>query len=296
MFWRMRGIELSDQIAAQEWLREQTEELAVDGGSGYSLAADVRGKLCATLTSLRQPTPPTEKKWTLDSEFIGLTPLSSPENANVDIVAITGLGGHALGSFRSTDGASVWLRDFAPSDIPSARLITYGYHTKVVDSHSNQGVDDLGRTLLGDLANFRIQTQTPQKRPILFLCHSLGGVVLKKALIISGQAKNPEHEHLRGVVAHTYGLVFMGVPNLGMRQSQLAAVVKGKPNENFIRDLLVQQDSEASQFLRDLTRDFSRLDGERASPFRIISYFETLESSTIKVDSITCYLCCRHLF
>ncbi|EME39012.1 hypothetical protein DOTSEDRAFT_116503, partial [Dothistroma septosporum NZE10] len=61
----------------------------------------------------------------------GFTPLSDPEDGNVDIVVVTGLGGHALGSFRSADGTKVWPRDFAPNEIPRARFVTYGYDTAV---------------------------------------------------------------------------------------------------------------------------------------------------------------------
>ena len=74
------------------------------------------------------------------------------QDAEIDIIAVTGLGGHALGSFRAPEGTSVWLRDFAPEDIPGAGFLTYGYHSAVVASDSNQGVRELARTLLDELA------------------------------------------------------------------------------------------------------------------------------------------------
>jgi hypothetical protein len=82
----------------------------------------------------------------------------------------------------------------------------------------------------------------------------------------------------------TYGLVFMGVPNLGLRHSQLETVVRGQANEAFIKDLLVKSDGEASQFLKYLTREFAALDGRRSLPFDIISYYETVSSPTIVVS------------
>lgn len=42
----------------------------------------------------------------MDETFIGFTPLSDPDDANVDIVAVTGQDGHALGSFRSGEKRS----------------------------------------------------------------------------------------------------------------------------------------------------------------------------------------------
>jgi surfactin synthase thioesterase subunit len=221
--------------------------------------------------------------WHVDDDFIGFTPLSDPADATVDIVAVTGLGGHALGSFRSSGGASVWLRDFAPKDIPQARFITYGYNTAVATSDSNQGIRELAHTLLDGLANFRKRTQT-QQRPLLFFCHSLGGVVLKEALVMSSKATGPEHKRQLEVMTMAYGLVFMGVPNLGLKHHQLKTMVEGRPNEDFVRDLLVRSDGEASQFLSYLTDEFVDLNKRRRLPFQIVSYYETVSSPTVVVS------------
>jgi hypothetical protein len=278
-FWRIRNIKISERDAAIEWLLAQTKELEISEGQGFSLAADSERTLCATVTTYRRPTP-NDRRWHVDKNFIGFTPLSDPEDANVDIIAVTGLGGHALGSFRSADGTTVWLRDFAPQDIPRARVITYGYDTSVADSDSNQGVRELAHTLLNGLVDFRQRTQTKQ-RPLIFVCHSLGGVVLKEALVMSSKITDLKHNSLHDVMRMTHGLVLMGVPNLGLRHSQLESVVKGRPNECFIRDLQVRADGEAPQFLSSLTREFSYLDKYRQPPFEIISYYETMSSRTV---------------
>jgi hypothetical protein len=284
-FWRVRNIKTGERDAADYWLQEQVKALATSEDQGFSLAADGERTLCATLTSYERPTP-NNHSWRVDKDFDGFTPLSDPEDANVDIVAITGLGGHALGSFRSADGLSVWLRDLAPMDIPRARFITYGYDTAVVASDSNQGIRELAHTLLDGLTIFRQRTQS-QQRPLLFICHSLGGVVLKEALVISSKATEPKQKEWLEVMKATYGLVFMGVPNLGLKHDQLKTVIQGRPNEEFVRDLLVTSDGEASPFLSYLTREFSELDKRRSLPFEIISYYETLHSPTVVV-SVPC--------
>jgi hypothetical protein len=291
-FWRIQNIKISERDVATEWLLAQTKELELSEGRGFSLAADSERTLCATLTSHERPTP-SNRSWHVDKDFIGFTPLSDPDDANVDIVAVTGLGGHALGSFRSTGGMSVWLRDFAPQDVPRARFVTYGYDTGVIASDNNQGVHELAHTLLDGLAIFRQRTQT-QQRPLLFVCHSLGGVVLKEALVMSSKATDVKHKKLLEVTTVTYGFVFMGVPNLGLKHDQLETVVKGRRNEGFVRDLLVRSDGEASQFLSHLTREFSDLDRRRSLPFEIVSYYETKSSPTVVV-SVPCRVLMRPL-
>jgi hypothetical protein len=282
-FWRIRNIKFEEKEHAETWLREQGKH-----GQGFSLAADSERTLCATLTSRGPPTPPPNLSWCVDKDFIGFTPLSDPEDANVDIIVVTGLGGHALGSFRSQDGMSVWLRDFAPQDVPRARFITYGYDTAVIDSDSNQGIHELASTLLDGLVGFRRDTQTRQ-RPLCFVCHSLGGVVLKEALVISSNAKDPEHIDHHEVMLGTSGLVLMGVPNLGLNHDQLRTVVDGKPNDNFVTDLITRTDGEPSQYLTRLTQDFARLCGSQWQPWRVVSYYEMLRSPTLSASASNTY-------
>jgi hypothetical protein len=97
-FWRIQNIKTNERDVAKEWLLAQTKELAIAEGQGFSLAADSERTLCATLTSHKRPTP-SNRSWRVDGDFIGFTPLCDPEDANVDIIAVTGLGGHAMGSF-----------------------------------------------------------------------------------------------------------------------------------------------------------------------------------------------------
>jgi hypothetical protein len=105
--------------------------------------------------------------------------------------------------------------------------------------------------------------------------------VLKEALVMSSKTTQSKHSSLHDVMLTTHGLILMGVPNLGLRHGQLESVVKGRPNEGFVRDLQVQSDGEASQFLSSLTREFSYLDKHRQPPFEIISYYETISSPTV---------------
>ncbi|KAK5711656.1 hypothetical protein LTR17_018291 [Elasticomyces elasticus] len=278
-YWRIRNINRSEHDLAVEWLREQVKGPEILEGEGFSLVADGEQTLCATLTSFQQPIPRC-RGWHLDKDFIGITPLCDSQDANIDVVAVTGLGGHALGSFRSVQGTSVWLRDFAARDVPQARFITYGYDTVVAASDSNQGIHELARTILDGLVIFRRRTHT-QNRLLCFVGHSLGGVVLKEALIISSKATDPEHFDLHQISTCTRGLLLMGVPNLGLRHHQLQTVVQGQPNAGFIRDLLVQADGEPSQFLSYLTQEFARLCQRRLSRWRIVSYYETISSNTM---------------
>ncbi|PYI08746.1 hypothetical protein BO78DRAFT_440283 [Aspergillus sclerotiicarbonarius CBS 121057] len=70
---------------------------------------------------------------TVDVGFFGPTPLADPGNhAEIDIVAIHGLDGHAFNSWQAEKSPVMWLRDLLPEAIPKARIITYGYPAKLL--------------------------------------------------------------------------------------------------------------------------------------------------------------------
>ena len=64
-------------------------------------------------------------------------------------IAISGLGGHAFGSFKERGGYHMWLRDSLPHDLPGARILIYGYDSRLEDSQSFQNVT----TLAGQFRN-----------------------------------------------------------------------------------------------------------------------------------------------
>lgn len=60
------------------------------------------------------------------------------------LVALSGLNGHAFGSFKKRGGSYMWLRDSLPQDVPGARTYIYGYDTRIFQSESFQNLADLG--------------------------------------------------------------------------------------------------------------------------------------------------------
>lgn len=103
------------------------------------------------------------------------------------VIAISGLGGHAFGSFKQRDGMHMWLRDALPRHLtgddnrPLARVMTYGYDTRL-SGHSNfQNLDDLGRSFNGSILAL---VNGSNCRPIIILAHSLGGLVVKQASLL----------------------------------------------------------------------------------------------------------------
>src|SRR5204863_9071639 len=109
------------------------------------------------------------------------------------------------------DKTFMWIRDALPRSLPGVRAILYGYDTTLVDSNSFQTIWDLACALIHQLkAN---GWTSPTAKPIVFLAHSLGGIVLKQALVILAGSGNRDN-----LLSAVQGAIFFGVPASGMHQ------------------------------------------------------------------------------
>ncbi|KAF2022898.1 tetratricopeptide repeat domain-containing protein [Setomelanomma holmii] len=145
----------------------------------------------------------------------GLQVVAEGTNPTIDIVAVHGLNGHCEKTWTA-DNSINWLRDLLPHDLPNARVLSWGYDA---NTHSRSRVScqylfDHARTLVSDLCLERQITQT-SKRPIIFVAHSLGGIIVKSALIHSDAARRGALEEHRSIKLSTYGIMFMGTPHQG---------------------------------------------------------------------------------
>ncbi|KFY81101.1 hypothetical protein V498_08740 [Pseudogymnoascus sp. VKM F-4517 (FW-2822)] len=209
----------------------------------------------------------------LDTKFHDFTPFTAPEDHLLDIIAISGLGGHAFGSFKERNGSHMWLRDDLPFDFPRARILTYGYDSKLKGSQSFQDFEAIASTFCQSLKIARPKSPDgkPNDKPIIFIAHSLGGIVLKQALIqmADGDNKDKKNSQL------TRGILFFGVPSQGMDITSLLAMIKGQVNEQFLNML-----GPNSSVLRNQQREFCAKFSSEAC--KIMSFYETELSPTIK--------------
>jgi len=189
-------------------------------------------------------------------------------------IAISGLSSHPFGSWqpKGADHSFMWIRDSLPKHLRGTRALLYGYNTKLHESNSFQRIPDLARELINQLSTYGWGTQSSVH--LAFLAHSLGGLVLKQALVELDKSQDPVYKN---ILAAVRGSVCFGVPNLGMEQTHFYAIVHTNPNEALVRDI-----GEDSNYLRRLDQDFAK----RPFKKRIKCYwaFETAESPTVVVS------------
>ncbi|KAL6158765.1 hypothetical protein ACJBU6_02866 [Exserohilum turcicum] len=112
----------------------------------------------------------------------GLNIVAEGQSPVVDIVAVHGLNGHRDKTWTATNGVQ-WLRDLLPNDIPNARVFCWGYNANTHGKHlSCQYLYDHAKTLVSELCLQRALTGTT-RRPIIFVAHSLGGIIIKSEIV-----------------------------------------------------------------------------------------------------------------
>lgn len=183
-------------------------------------------------------------------------------NLSASCIAISGLGSHPFGSWQSkgvnTHKPYMWILDNLVHPENQVRVILYGYDTRLQDSLSFQNIQDLATSLIEQL---HINRGTMCKTPLAFLAHSLGGLVVKQAMVYLAdeQSYGTEYQPLRDAIR---GAIFFGVPSQGMDVSDWKAIVQGNPNENMIRNLSIESD-----FISKLTESFNGIWNERCKFF-----------------------------
>ncbi|KAF8542009.1 hypothetical protein BDD12DRAFT_877295 [Trichophaea hybrida] len=113
-----------------------------------------------------------ENTVTLDYDFFGMTPVHASSNPTVEkdrmisyfgIIAVTGLSGHAFGSWKSPNGYTMWLGDALPEDLDGIRVFTYGYDSILKESTCNSSLQQYSRQFLDAVNDIRSNSEEVPK-------------------------------------------------------------------------------------------------------------------------------------
>ncbi|KAL7948403.1 hypothetical protein V8C42DRAFT_314325 [Trichoderma barbatum] len=201
-----------------------------------------------------------------DSETNGGLQALEPE---IDVVAVHGLNfkgnpNHARATWHSQ--GSVWIRDFLPQRLGRpCRVMLFAYNSSPAKAAAGLRLDEHARMLLRCLKDKRKDTPL---RPIIFLCHSLGGIVVKSALVEG--TLDPAY---RSIVRSTRLLVFFATPHLGGNYSGIGDIAA-----KIVRTGLGAPSNDLLDGLKSGSRDvIRRFEQARHLPDNclVISFYET---------------------
>ncbi|CAG8075584.1 unnamed protein product [Penicillium salamii] len=213
--------------------------------------------------------PPVERKrpW---FEHVAVT-----KDTNVDIVAVPPIGAQHRKTWTAHGAHSSWLDTHLLQHVPQARVLLYGYGELGDDK-----IDTLGQRLLNQLLDER-KHDTP-RRPIFFVCHSTGGLVVKAALALASRAE-PTQSILNGC----HGIAFFATPHQGstyLSADEYATSIRHLLHlERETPVALRRQFRPRQERLWHLSNQFKTLSAD----MKVWSFLETVDSTMHVVDAET---------
>lgn len=186
----------------------------------------------------------------------------------------------------------MWLRDMLPKKFNDARILIYGYDTRLQKGDSVKNIHDIGDSFRHGISTIR--SQETVIRPLVILGHSLGGIVIKevnamtfRSLIyqltyIQAMMKMPKGDEQDQVTFKSIaGLLFFGVPNQGMEIQSLIAMVGANPTRFLLETL-----DPSSRWMQEQSERFREICPKDIS---IASFYETKRSPTVSEVIIVAY-------
>ncbi|KAH9204174.1 hypothetical protein DL95DRAFT_497768, partial [Leptodontidium sp. 2 PMI_412] len=155
------------------------------------------------------------------------------------IVFVHGLTGNSTSTWCAAGATQPWPQTKLPNSFKQARVMTFGYDADVVRVLGRVGQN----TVMEHASNFmnylRNKRGGDEMRPLMFVTHSLGGLVCEKTLLLCSQ--HPEDD-VKSIWASTFGIIFMGTPQLGSDLApvagRLAKIIDLDPTRRVNRKLL----------------------------------------------------------
>lgn len=141
----------------------------------------------------------------------------------VDIVLVHGLGTDSRSAWSVAGSDFCWPSSALPHKLGvDARILAYDYDStfRTPEYLTCRTLLHQTRGLVEALARHRKKNPA---RPIIFVCHSLGGIVVKNALV---NARTSQEEELVAVHSATVGVVFLGTPHTSSHDRLAASLCR----------------------------------------------------------------------
>ena len=206
---------------------------------------------------------------------LGLHVVHQPGAAPLlDIIFIHGLGGDSQRSWSKDPGDPklFWPQHWLPyePEIGRARILSFGYNASFLPGtpRSIYKISDFAKELLYEMKfgqDHDGEHLDVGKVPIIFVVHSMGGLVAKKAYLL-GQ----NDAIYQGIIRSISAMVFLATPHRGTNLAEVLnrlLTVILQPSQEFIADL-----NKSSPALEEINEQFRHI----APKLSIWSFYETL--------------------
>ncbi|OBT74634.1 hypothetical protein VF21_06396 [Pseudogymnoascus sp. 05NY08] len=241
----------------------------------------------AVIGALRRISPARKATTQLDEDpespedvkgALGLNLLHAVQEPLIDFIFVHGLGGGSRKTWSmSPDSKHYWPKEWLPQDpdFRYVRIHSFGYKADWDDrKESILSIHDFARSLLGEVQYSPDIRRSNTK--IVFIAHSMGGIVIKKAYLLAR-----EDPDLRDLALRIHSLYFLATPHRGSHLaktlSNILQVSFGPVSygpKPFLGEL--NRTSETIISINDSFRHFSE-------DLQLWSFYETVPSNLVRM-------------
>ncbi|KAE8331929.1 hypothetical protein BDV39DRAFT_217846 [Aspergillus sergii] len=185
---------------------------------------------------------------------LGLNLLHAPLQTHIELVFVHGLGGGSRKTWSKSNSIShYWPQVWLPKDpaFQHVRVHSFGYNSDWTKGKDNcLNIHHFAKSLLGELTTSPLLSNT--ETPIVFIGHSMGGLVIKKAYILAKQ--DVLYDML---VRRIHTMYFFATPHRGSDLAKLLVHILHitYSSRAYVSDL--KRGSEALQSINDEFRKYS---------------------------------------
>ena len=166
------------------------------------------------------------------------------------------------GAITSKPQYVYWPKQLLPCDFPNVRVLTYGYdshpshfyQSKTTQMNTTQHKEDLMMSVTNERSGC-------PGRPLFFVAHSLGGILVKGAITESLDME--EQLDLQDLGRSCRAIFFFGTPHFGANSAAYATIVSNiigsLPGTFSTNDEILRGLSPDSEVLYAINRDFNKL-------------------------------------
>ncbi|KAI0156467.1 hypothetical protein GGR57DRAFT_82780 [Xylariaceae sp. FL1272] len=246
--------------------------------SAYPLPGPDDDAESTSTTTLPAAETSSQRSRTIDrkQEPLGLHILHEPEGQRaIDVIFVHGLGGTSRLSWSwNRDLNYFWPKEWLPlePELRDARILTFGYNAHFMSQKGDLfNITDFAKDLLLQMkfgSDSNVRTFDIGKVPILFVVHSMGGLVVKKAYILG--CHDPQYQD---IVKTVCSIVFLATPHRGSGLAEILnrfLQISTVSPKQYVTDL-----QKNSTRIRDINDQF-RLHAPR---MQIVSFFETMQTA-----------------
>ncbi|KAF8420168.1 Alpha/Beta hydrolase protein, partial [Terfezia claveryi] len=202
---------------------------------------------------------------------LGLTVIHESTSRKLDIIFVHGLGGGSRKTWCYDRNPEIfwpeWLGDIP--ELSRARISTFGYNADIIANTgtTQANVESFAKELLHFLTIHGQRYEAFGRVPIIFICHSMGGLVVKRACV---KASGDGDKRIRDISTKISGIIFLGTPHRGSSQAKMlnslvSLLGRGGSGRAYLKDLTVN-----SALLQMLNDDFRHL----ATRINLFSFWE----------------------